>query len=684
MVNRTKHPGTRHLLAAGRHPTRRDGAIATAAFLLPWVTALVLVRRHHYLDGGTVAILVAVGLGLPTLWVTWAAYRGPRGSGAPGSGLNMAQMADELAVAVSTQWNDEASMRRLNDPYPLPVSWAEADPSLTDTWDSMVRLATSGAGWPPPPDSGIWAAGPEDLAGEGGELAEVLARVPTRRLVVLGEPGAGKTMLMVRLVLDLLALREGGGPVPVLVSVASWNPTDQDLRDWLGAQLRIDHPALASPPPDGVTGSTQAEALLAAGLILPILDGLDEIPEQARDVAISRINDALRPGDQLVMTCRTEQYRDSVRPQCSAEVILRAAAAVQLLPLDAYAVRCYLRGDAAGPVARARWDPVVAALGTDAPAGHVLTTPLMVGLARIIYNPRPGELAGTLRDPAELCDFADRAAVEAHLFDAFIPAAYRPPTGSRWTAMQAETWLEFLARHLEQTIGEHGLAWWQLHKAAPASWGLVDVGPARGMGLNLSQHYGRVRVALGLVAALPFGLILGLASGLSGHVVGLPVGLMIGLASGLAVGLAFGLAGVPADLTEVTTPRAILRRDRRVALLLFMLAGVPAGALASIFPLAAGLGLAAEMAVGLTVGLGFSRYETAWPSYIQTRGWLALHHRLPWSLMHFLSDAHQRGVLRQAGAVYQFRHIGLQHRLVNRDANEQQTSSSAAPPEANG
>ena len=31
-------------------------------------------------------------------------------------------------------------------------------------------------------------------------------------------------------------------------------------------------------------------------------------------------------------------------------------------------------------------------------------TPLMVGLARAIYNPRPGELAGTLRDPAELCD----------------------------------------------------------------------------------------------------------------------------------------------------------------------------------------------------------------------------------------------------------------------------------------
>ena len=36
---------------------------------------------------------------------------------------------------------------------------------------------------------------------------------------------------------------------------------------------------------------------------------------------------------------------------------------------------------------------------------------------------------------------------------------------------------------------------------------------------------------------------------------------------------------------------------------------------------------------------------------------------MPWSFMKFLADAHQRGILRQAGAVYQFRHIELQHRL---------------------
>jgi hypothetical protein len=55
-----------------------------------------------------------------------------------------------------------------------------------------------------------------------------------------------------------------------------------------------------------------------------------------------------------------------------------------------------------------------------------------------------------------------------------------------------------------------------------------------------------------------------------------------------------------------------------------------------------------------------------WPSYVLARWWLALHHRLPWSLMDFLTDAHRRGILRQAGAVYQFRHIELQRRLAAR------------------
>jgi NACHT domain len=719
IVNRAKRLDRRHLRAA-RHPTRRDGVIALALLLLPWVVAAVAARRHHHLDAGTVA---AVSIGLATLWVAWATFRGPKRPAAPASSLTLGQVADQLAIAAGAQWEAEAAVRRLNDPYPLPLSWGPADASLTDSWESLVKLASSGAGWPAPPPAGTWAVGPGDLAGQGGELAEVLARVPTGRLVVLGEPGAGKTMLMVRLVLDLLTRRDPGGPVPFLAPVASWDPSGQDLRGWLAARLVIDHPALSDPPPVDATESTQAAALLASGLILPVLDGLDEIPDQVRGPALSRINDGLRPGERLVVTCRTQQYRDVVRPPGGLEVTLRAAAAVQVRPLDADAVRDYLIDDAAGPAARARWAPVRAVLGTAAPAAQALGTPLMVGLARTIYNPRPGELAGTLRDPAELCNPAmpDRTAVESLLFDAFIPAAYRHDPGGRWKAQDAEKWLVFLACHLERRIGSPDLAWWQLRKAVPRT----AVGLATGLGAGLTVGLGAaLGAALGVRLAFEFGFRLAARAGLTfglgaGLGAGVGAGLVFGLGAVLVAGPAAGFSGAPGELAASLRP--VLAGARLLALFpllgdglvlgivvggLFGLGtglaagpmvglGAALGAALVVEPaawllarvgqvalvlmlamvLATGVGLAFEfggklaagLAAGLMVGLG-NMLQSAWPSYMITRGWLALHHRLPWPLMSFLADAHRRGVLRQAGSVYQFRHIELQHRLANRDA----------------
>ena len=256
-------------------------------------------------------------------------------------------------------------------------------------------------------------------------------------------------------------ITEHGDAVPFLVPLASWNPVERDLREWLADQLVLAHTALADTEPGG-KGSTIAQALLASGLIFPVLDGLDEIPRSARGMAISRLNEALMPGQPIVVTCRTEDYRDAVRPPDGEEVSLRAAAAIQLAPLSVDVVAKYLLSDAGGPNARARWRPVIEAMEKAMPVAQALTTPLMAGLARVIYNPRPGEKLGDLDDPAELCKpvLGDRTAVEAHLFDGFIPAAYRGE--SPWTAEQAEPWLMFLAHHLQDTVDGTDLAWWQL------------------------------------------------------------------------------------------------------------------------------------------------------------------------------------------------------------------------------
>ena len=760
-----KDTDRRRWLGAVVRPAPLNLAIATVLLLLPWVVALL---HSRHLDNGAVGLGATFSLGLPALWLGlagyWVAQREADKSVAP----NLRKLADGLAGRLGSQWAGEAEARRLNDPYPLPVSWMVADASLAGDLDVLKKLATTGAGWSASTRE-KWAREPGDLAGGGDKkLADVLAAVPTGRLVILGEPGSGKTMLMVGLVLDLLAQRRRGGPIPVLASLASWDPDSQDLHGWLEDTLTTDYPDLAATRP-GPSGDTCFQALLAAGLILPILDGLDEIPEPARPIAITRINEELKPGEPMVATCRTEDYRAAVSPRNSPGAVLRAAA-VQLEPLEFDEVASYLHKDA-GPDVEGRWD-FLDTLNSRSPVRQALATPLMVGLARVIYNPRVNERVSDLRHPAELCELADRSAVEGHLFDAFIPAAYRSPSGGRWTAQQAEKWLVFLARHLEYTTGSPDLAWWQLREAISTNALRLAVGlatgAAGGLGVGLAAGFA-AGPASGLLAGFVAGLVFGLAGFVRGWVPGLVVGLVAGLAyvladglSGLLAGLfvgvlgwlAFGLAGVligrvriakvptrgvrierielliaglvlgfavgassaeghgpmslliggllggsggvligglaggfagvPRNLVEgfsgvrgdligATNPRAVLERDRRVALFLTLISGVLGGlvfgpVVGVVFGLKDGLltGLVTAEVAGLVAGRRLGMNQTAWPSYILTKWWLVLHHHVPWPFMDFLADAHRRGTLRQAGAVYQFRHIELQHRLANR------------------
>lgn len=228
-------------------------------------------------------------------------------------------------------------------------------------------------------------------------------------------------MLMVGLVLDLLhpGRRSNGGLVPVLASLASWDPVSQDLHGWLGETLITSYPDLAAAPPPGSAGVNRFEALLEAGLILPILDGLDEVPEAARPLAITQINNELRPGEQVVVTCRTEQYQAMVSPQDGQGATLRAAA-VQLRTLPFSEVTSYLRRDV-GPGAEDRWD-FLDALNAESPVRQVLTGPLIkfISSERTVVHARNtgGVLSG------------QRAAIRSRLSGLAASAPGRPARGS--------------------------------------------------------------------------------------------------------------------------------------------------------------------------------------------------------------------------------------------------------------
>jgi hypothetical protein len=152
-------------------------------------------------------------------------------------------------------------------------------------------------------------------------------------------------------------------------------------------------------------------------------------------------------------------------------------------------------------------------------------------------------------------------------------------------------------------------------------------------------------------------------------------GFVPGLVFGLGSGVLFGLirwAQVPIGAEEATSPRSTLKTDRTLylgltSLLIFTF--IVVFALASGLSASAGFlagfsngllrGLEGGVVLGLVLGLA-----GAWPLYVLARSWLALRGRLPWRFSAFLEDAHELGILRRVGAVYQFRHADLQDRLV--------------------
>ncbi|MEK8110391.1 hypothetical protein NKG94_50870 [Micromonospora sp. M12] len=115
----------------------------------------------------------------------------------------------------------------------------------------------------------------------------------------------------------------------------------------------------------------------------------------------------------------------------------------------------------------------------------------------------------------------------------------------------------------------------------------------------------------------------------------------------------------------VVDPVGLLRADRRRTLQAGLGAGLGlalvGGCVMSVVigPVPGfGLGLAGGFAVSLATGFGaFGRLQMA-------RLWWCTRGTLPWSMITFLDDAYHRGVLRQSGGVYQFRHALLRDRLA--------------------
>ena len=68
------------------------------------------------------------------------------------------------------------------------------------------------------------------------------------RLLILGQPGSGKTTMLLKLAEELVKRAKDNSthPVPVLFSLSSWKNDNQNIKDWLVDQLKDKYRVSAS------------------------------------------------------------------------------------------------------------------------------------------------------------------------------------------------------------------------------------------------------------------------------------------------------------------------------------------------------------------------------------------------------------------------------------------------------
>ncbi|MDF5727841.1 MAG: NACHT domain-containing protein, partial [Rhizonema sp. PD38] len=124
------------------------------------------------------------------------------------------------------------------------------------------------------------------------------------RLLILGQPGAGKTTMLIKLTDELVkrAQNNQADPVPVLFTLSDWKKDYQNIKDWLVEQLKSKY---------GVRKDIGRQ-WVANQEIIPLLDGLDELAAERQEKCVIQINEFLNPknwNSPLVICSRIEEYQ---------------------------------------------------------------------------------------------------------------------------------------------------------------------------------------------------------------------------------------------------------------------------------------------------------------------------------------------------------------------------------------
>lgn len=538
-----------------------------------------------------------------------------------------------------------------------------------------------------------------------GEIVNFYLKETRGRMVILGTPGAGKTVLAASLTVGLLERhltapvdRSEQIAVPCLFNLPSWDPASDDLVGWLVTQVaerfRVSRKI--------------ATLLISHGRIFPVLDGLDEMDSQVitkerSDIAISRINDyiALTPLCRIVVICRSgpRYYEQLARRVNNADEI-------EVERLKPHQIVGYIKDHCGDEATLCSWQPVIDVLESRRSSLllSVLDTPWRMSAA-VTFSLLGGDPMNLLPNQSEMSGSIARSEYSKRvgllLMESYVNSRVavhrRGGTSAAKRMMQLRIIADMLiannnAAHEGNQILLH--QWWRVVgerkitvMQMTAAWLALHV-PLFVLA-NFFISYVAVKtkftfivLVVNYATIMLFSLRYGTtrkgpisfhwetmrsARGRWAMVVLLVLTVTVGVSTGLVEGAFYGigfsvisvalsvliLASVGPDPANATRPLATLTDDRNFALIV----GLVVGAYATLYYVTLlGLAVALTFASMCVIGSLFASY---YMRYFVTVTYGGLTRDLPWRLAHFLDWCYQAGLLRISGPGYQFRHQEL-------------------------
>ncbi|MDJ0514783.1 MAG: AAA-like domain-containing protein [Trichodesmium sp. MO_231.B1] len=239
-------------------------------------------------------------------------------------------------------------------------------------------------------------------------------------LLILGEPGSGKTTTLLELARDLINRTEADltQPIPVVFNLSSWDGKKQAIADWLVMELKTKYQV----------SQQIGKAWIQEQRLLLLLDGLDEVSRDIRENCVDALNKFCQEyGQTEIVVCSRIRDYEALSSQ------LKFQAAIYLQPLSLEQIQEYLKN------AGSELAAVIKALESDVKLQEFSRSPLILSIISLAYQ------------GISIEELPSRSNVELreHLLNAYIDRMFkRRSVNIPYSQEKVKRWLSWLAKQM--------------------------------------------------------------------------------------------------------------------------------------------------------------------------------------------------------------------------------------------